>query len=254
MVWYFYPLLIAAGILVGFINTLAGSGSLISLPLLMYIGLPATVANGTNRVAILLQSLVGAGSFRQKKIIRFRDGIWLSIPAVVGAVIGAMLAADIDEAMMRKAIGGLMVVMFFLIILKPEAWIKGQEGKFRTRPGFWQILIFFAIGLYGGFIQAGVGFFLLGGLVLGAGLDLIKANALKNLIVLLYTPFALAVFIWNGQVDWIAGLTLAAGNMMGAWIAANTAVKKGAGFVRIVLLVMIFFAALDMLGVWRAIF
>lgn len=254
MEWYFYPILVAAGILVGFINTLAGSGSLISLPLLMYIGLPANVANGTNRIAILLQSLVGAGSFRQKKVIRFREGIWLSLPAVIGAVIGAILAVDINETTMRRVIGGLMVVMFFLIILKPEAWIKGQEGKFHTRPGFWQVLIFFAIGLYGGFIQAGVGFFLLGGLVIGAGLDLIKANALKNLIVLLYTPFALAVFIWNGQVNWIAGLTLAAGNMTGAWIAANAAIKRGAGFVRIILLVMIFFAALDMLGVFRAIF
>jgi uncharacterized membrane protein YfcA len=242
-----YLILIPAGILVGFINTLAGSGSLISLPLLIHLGLPANVANGTNRVAILLQSLVGAGSFRQKKIIRFREGIWLSIPAVVGAVIGAFLAVDINEAVMKKVIGGLMIVMFFLIALKPEAWIEGKATQLQKKPGFWQILIFFAIGLYGGFIQAGVGFFLLGGLVLGAGLDLIKANALKNLIVFLYTPFALAVFIFNGQVDWLMGLTLAVGNMAGAWIAAHIAIKHGAKIVRYILMAVIVLAAVDML-------
>lgn len=251
--WYIYPLLIATGTLVGFINTLAGSGSLISLPLLMYIGLPANVANGTNRVAIMLQSMVGAASFRHQKVIGFREGIWLSLPAVIGSVIGAALAIDLNELMMRRVIGILMIVMFFLIILKPEAWIKGHAGQLRARPTFWQILIFFGIGLYGGFIQAGVGFFLLAGLVMGAGMNLMKANAFKNLIVALYTPFALMVFILNGQVNWIIGLTLAAGNMLGAYIAAKVAINRGTKFIRIILLLVLFAASMDLLGVFRLI-
>lgn len=252
--WYIYPLLIVTGILVGFINTLAGSGSLISLPLLMYIGLPANVSNGTNRIAIMLQSMVGAGSFRRQKVIEFREGIWLSVPAVAGSVIGAMLAVDLNEAMMRKAIGALMIVMFFLIIFKPESWIKGHAGKLTAKPTIWQVLIFFGIGLYGGFIQAGVGFFLLAGLVIGAGMNLIRANAFKNLIVALYTPFALIVFIFNHQVNWLIGLTLAAGNMLGAYLAAKIAVERGTGFIRIVLLVVLFAASMDLLGVFRWIF
>ncbi len=251
--WYLYPLLVMAGILVGFINTLAGSGSLISLPLLMYLGLPANIANGTNRVAIMLQSMVGTASFRQKKVITIREGIWLSVPAVIGSVIGAILAVDMNEQMMRKAIGVLMIVMFFLLILKPEAWIRGHAGKLSAKPTFWQILIFFGIGLYGGFIQAGVGFFLLAGLVMGAGMNLVKANGYKNLIVALYTPFALVVFIFNGQVNWVIGLTLAAGNMIGAWMAAKVAVERGAKFIRIVLLVVLFVASMDLLGVFRLI-
>ena len=248
--WYFYLILIVAGILVGFINTLAGSGSLISLPLLMLLGMPADLANGTNRIAILLQSFVGVSSFKQQKVFEFREGIWLSVPAVIGSVIGALLAVDLDEKTMTRAIGGLMIVMFFLIIFKPEAWVKGQAGKIRAKPSLLQIFIFFGIGLYGGFIQAGVGFFLLAGLVLGAGHDLIKANAIKNLVVLLYTPFALAVFIFNDQVHWIAGLTLAAGNMIGAFVAARVAVSWGAKFVRIVLLVVIFGASIKLLGLF----
>lgn len=252
--WYIYPILVLAGVLVGFINTLAGSGSLISLPLLMYAGLPANVANGTNRVAIMLQSIVGAGSFYKQKVMGFREAIWLSVPAVIGSVIGAVLAVDLNEVAMKRAIGVLMIIMFFLVILKPEAWIKGHAGKLKSRPTFWQVLIFFGIGLYGGFIQAGVGFFLLAGLVMGAGMDLVRANGYKNLIVALYTPFALAVFIINRQVNWVFGLTLAAGNMIGAYLAARIAVGRGSAFVRIILLVVLFAASMDLLGVFKWLF
>ena len=150
MEWYLYPILVIAGILVGFINTLAGSGSLITLPLLMYLGLPANVANGTNRVAILLQSMVGTGSFLKQKVIRVKDGIWLSVPAVVGALIGALFAADLNENVLRKVIGGLMVVMVLLMLFKPEAWIKGKAGYSNVRPGILKTAMFFGIGLYGG--------------------------------------------------------------------------------------------------------
>lgn len=247
MEWYFIPALIGAGILCGFINTLAGSGSLISLPLLMFMGLPANVANGTNRIAILFQNIVGVSSFKQQKVLKIKDGIWLAIPAVVGSLIGAILAVNLTETIMTRVIGGLLVFMFFMILFKPDAWIKGQAGLISSKPTWWQILIFFGIGIYGGFIQAGVGFFLLAGLVLGAGFDLVKANAIKLLIVLLYTPFALAIFIFNDQVYWVAGLILAIGNMLGAFIASRFAVSWGAKFVRIMLLVIVFGAAIKLL-------
>ena len=247
MEWYFIPALIGAGILCGFINTLAGSGSLISLPLLMFMGLPANVANGTNRVAILFQNIVGVSSFKQQKVFKIKEGIWLAVPAIVGSLVGAVFAVNLTEAIMTKVIGGLLVFMFFMILFKPDVWIKGQAGIVSSKPTWWQILIFFGIGVYGGFIQAGVGFFLLAGLVLGAGFDLVKANAIKLLIVLLYTPFALAVYIFNDQVYWTAGLILAIGNMLGAFLASRFAVSWGAKFVRIVLLVILFGAAIKLL-------
>ncbi len=224
------------------------------MPLLMYLGLPANVANGTNRIAILLQSIVGAGSFRKQKIINLEEGTWLAVPAVIGSVVGAILAVDLNELAMKRAIGVLMIVMFFLIVFKPESWLKGQAGKLRAKPTVWQVIIFFGIGIYGGFIQAGVGFFLLAGLVMSAGMNLVKANGYKNLIVALYTPFALVVFIINNQVNWIIGLTLAAGNMIGAYVAAKIAVGRGAKFVRIILLVVLFIASMDLLGIFKWIF
>jgi len=247
MEWYFIPALIGAGFLCGFINTLAGSGSLITLPLLMFMGLPANVANGTNRIAILMQNIVGVSSFKQQKVFTFKEGIWLAIPAVIGSVIGASFAVNINEKIMTQVIGGLLVVMFFLIIFKPEIWIKGKAGLITARPSLLQIIIFFGIGLYGGFIQAGVGFFLIAGLVLGAGFDLVKTNAIKLFIVLCYTPFALIVFILNDQVDYKAGLILGIGNMIGAFVASRFAVSWGAKVVRIILLVIILGASVKLL-------
>ena len=232
-----------AGFLAGFINTLAGSGSLISLPLLMFLGLPANVANGTNRIAILLQNIIGVGSFKQQKVLNFKQGIWLAIPAIVGSIIGAQFAISLSEEIMSRTIGILLIVMFLLIVFKPDIWIKGQAGIMEKKPGFLQIVVFFFIGIYGGFIQAGVGFFLLAGLVMAAGFDLVRANAVKLFIVLLYTPFALFVFIINSQVDYKYGFILAAGNMLGAFVASRFAVSWGPKFIRYVLLVIIFLAA-----------
>ena len=240
-------LVIVVGIISGFINTIAGSGSLLTLPVLIFMGLPVNVANGTNRVAILLQSIVGVAGFKQKKVFEWREGFWLLIPSVIGALLGAMMAVNLDALLMNRVIGGLLIVMFFVILFKPEKWVKEQEGKAHAKPTILNFVIFFAIGFYGGFIQAGVGVFLLAGVVLGAGFDLLKANAIKVFIVLAYTIVALIVFIYNKQVNYFFGLVLGAGSMLGAWIATHYAVKWGANFIRWFLLVTIFVFALKLL-------
>ncbi|MBN1181476.1 MAG: sulfite exporter TauE/SafE family protein [Bacteroidales bacterium] len=246
--WYTLAGLIGAGILAGFINVLAGSGSLLTLPFLMFLGLPANVANGTNRIAILLQNVVAVASFKEQKVLQFKQGIWLSIPAVIGSIIGAQIAVNLNEAIMHKTIGGLLVFMFFLILFKPSVWLKGKAGQVDAKPKIWQIIIFFFIGLYGGFIQAGVGFFLLAGLVLGAGFDLVKSNAIKVLIVLIYTVFALIVFVINDQVNYKFGLILSIGNMIGAFIGSRVAVSWGPKFVRYFLLFILLSASAKLFG------
>jgi uncharacterized membrane protein YfcA len=248
MEWYLYLAVIGVGVVAGFINTLAGSGSLLTLPLLMFLGLPANMANGTNRIAILLQNVVGVGSFRHQKIINLKEGLWIALPAVAGSLVGARIAVHFNEEIMEKTIAGLLLFMFFVIIYKPERWMKRQEGKVSSKTTLLQIVIFFLIGIYGGFIQAGVGFFLLAGLVLGVGVDLIKANALKLFIILLYTPFALAIFMIHGQVDYKLGLILAVGNMVGSFLGTRVAVSWGPRFVRIILLAALFFSSLKLLG------
>ncbi len=249
MAWYLYLAIIAAGFVAGFINTLAGSGSLVTLPLLIFIGLPANVANGTNRVGILLQNVVGVSSFRQQRVLNLRHGLLLAVPAILGSLVGAQIAVNLDEQMMRRTIGALMVMMLVVILVRPKRWLEGRPEAIHERPGWKEWIIFFAIGVYGGFIQAGVGIFLLAGLVLAAGYDLVRANAVKVLIVLCFTIFALAVFMFNGQVQWGIGLILAIGNMLGAWVASRMAVKRGAVFVRWLLIVVVAVSAAMLLGV-----
>lgn len=242
--------LIGTGLAAGFINTTAGGGSMLTLPLLMFLGLPANVANGTNRIAILLQNVIGVNTFRQKKVLDLKADYKLAIPAVVGSVIGALFAVEINPEVLKKVIAGLMVVMFLLVVLKPEIWVKERAGQTIAKPSVLQYVIFFFIGLYGGFIQMGVGFFLLAGLVIGCGQDLVKANALKVFIILIYTVFSLGIFIFHKQVDITAGLILAAGNMGGAWLGANFAVKGGAKYVRYVLILALVIVILNLFGVF----
>jgi uncharacterized membrane protein YfcA len=246
---YLYPLTILAGFVAGFINTLAGSGSLVTLPLLIFMGLPANVANGTNRVAILLQNIVSTSSFHREKALDIRGVVWLGIPAAIGSIIGAQIAVELNKDLMEKVIGAIMLVMLFVIILRPKQWLKGSLTHLESRPTILQFIIFFLIGIYGGFIQAGVGIFLLSGLVLGVGYNLVRANAVKTGIVLFFTVFALAVFIKNDQVNWSIGLILAVGNMLGAWVGTKVAVNKGAVWVRRLLIAVIIVSAANLLGV-----
>lgn len=248
--WLIFLGVVAAGFGAGFINTLAGSGSLITLPVLILLGLPANVANGTNRVGILFQNIVSTESFRRKGMLDMRGGLILAAPAIIGSVIGAQIAVDLDEALMEKVIGALMIVMLVTMFVDPKRWVQGDMQHLETRPSVGQFLIFFAIGIYGGFIQAGVGIFLLAGLVLSVGYNLVRANALKNLIVLAFTVAALFVFVANGQVNWAVGLILAVGNSLGAWVAARMAVKRGASFVRWVVIVVVAISAAQLLGLF----
>jgi len=254
MEWYLYAAVIGVGLLAGFINTLAGSGSLLTLPFLMFLGLPANVANGTNRIAILLQNVVSVGGFRQKKILSFREGIFYALPAVAGAMVGARIAVHLNEEVMRRTIGVLLVIMIFIILYKPDRWLQGREITLTRGRKVFLVILFFFIGMYGGFIQAGVGFFLLAGLVIGAGADLVKANALKVFIILLYTPLALAFFMYYHQVDYVLGFVLALGNMTGAWLGTRVAVSWGPRFVRIILLLALFVSAAKLTGLldWLA--
>jgi hypothetical protein len=250
MGWIEITLLIVSGTLVGFINTLAGGGSIISLSVLMMLGLSAPVANGTNRIAVAVQTLSATSSFRRQKVLETKKALLLSIPGTLGSLIGAWIAADINEEIFEKAIGVIMLLMMVFIILNPDKYIYGRKS-ISEKPLNWKVyLLFFFIGIYGGFIHVGVGYFLLAGIVLGAGFDLIKANAIKVFIVLMYAPLTVIVFLWNNQIDWTYGLIMSIGNVVGALLATRLAVKKGVVFVKWVIIFVILITAADMFGLY----
>ena len=249
--WIEIIALIVAGLMVGFINTLAGGGSIISLSVLMVLGLPANVANGTNRIAIAVQTLTASGSFRQQKVLDTRKGIILGIPAVLGSIVGALIAVDINEDFFEKAIAVVMLFMLVFIIYKPQKWLSARDELIKKKTSVFQIILFFLIGIYGGFIHMGIGYFLLTALVFSIGYDLVKANAVKVFIVLLYTPVTLIIFLIYGQVNWEYGLTLTVGNVFGALIASRLAVKKGVNFVRWVIVVVILLTSGHLFGLYN---
>lgn len=224
--WYLYPLAILAGILAGIINTLAGSGSLVTLAMLDAMGIPANIANATNRVGVALQNIVGIATFRQSGNMQLgSESVWLIGPALIGAGLGAWLASILDAAAMRQIIGYIMIIMLVVILIKPNRWLRDESEVPEGRPALWKLGLFFIIGIYGGFIQAGVGVFLLSALVLGIGYSLKEANMIKLVIVLVITIFALAIFWWQGLIWWGIGALMGVGQSIGAWMAARFATR-----------------------------
>lgn len=217
-------IILVAGLVTGVINTLAGSGSLVTLPIFIFLcGLPPTVANGTNRIGVLVQSAVAVLTFRKHGNLPLDGVIWLIGPAVLGAIGGSQVAVELNEDAMNLAIGFLMVFMLGVLFIKPARWLK-PKGSGEVDPRRWLNLpIFFLIGFYGGFIQAGVGIFLLAALVMVSGYDLVKANGIKLLAVFIFNIPALINFLAHDQVNWYYGLIMAAAQAVGALIGARFA-------------------------------
>ncbi len=221
-------LAIVAGILAGIINTLAGSGSAITLPLLVYLGIPAHEANATNRIGVVVQNVAAIFTLQQRKALNLSaTDLWYTGAMAIGGVGGAALAADLNAEAMNLAIAGMLVVVLITILLKPEQWLRSHTDVSMAGARSWhRIPLFLLIGAYGGFIQAGVGLFILSGLVLTAGYALVQANKVKLVAVLAFTLVALGVFLMQGvRLWWEVGLTLAIGQSIGAWLAARFMVE-----------------------------
>jgi uncharacterized membrane protein YfcA len=236
-------LLFLVGLIAGTLNVIAGGGSLLSLPVMIFLGLPPTVANGTNRVAILIQNIGASWSFHRRGLVS-REWLLLAVPpALVGAVIGTVMAVQIGEAEFQRVLAVILVAAAAWQIWNPVKLHPDGNARLPTggrRLAF--IAAFFLIGVYGGFIQAGIGFLLLA-VTSAAGFNLIRGNALKVTLVLTFTPLALVLFAWNGKVDWAMGFALAAGNFLGGLAGVHLQVLKGHKWVRgVVTLVVIVFA------------
>lgn len=250
MSWIQITVLIFSGLAVGFINTLAGGGSVISLSVLMLMGLPAPVANGTNRIAVTIQTLTAATVFRRKKVLDLRKGTLLGIPSAIGSLLGAYIAVDINEQVFEKAFAIIMLVMLIFVFFNPDKYIYGKKHLVDKKVTWLQVVIFFFLGIYGGFVHVGIGYFLLAALVLNAGYDLVRANAVKVLIVLMYMPFTFLVFMYFGDINWTYGLVMMIGSVAGAFIASHLAVKKGIIFVKWVVVGVTIFMAGHFLGIY----
>ncbi|HET7291651.1 MAG TPA: sulfite exporter TauE/SafE family protein [Vicinamibacteria bacterium] len=227
--------LVLAGFVASVLNVVAGGGSFIVLPILLFLGLPAADANGTNRVGIFLQNVGAVWDFERSRVLDRRLAVLASIPATLGAGAGAWLALLVDDRSFRRVLSAVMVAITLWTLLDRRA-----EGRREGKPASPGVLAlgFLAVGFYAGFIQAGVGFLILAVTTM-AGLDLVRGNALKVTVVLILTVLTLAIFVWHGHVRWVPGLALAAGSLAGGVAGARLTVLRGQGFVKAVLVATI---------------
>jgi hypothetical protein len=232
--------LAAAGIGAGFVNTMAGGGSMLTLPALMLLGLPADQANGTNRLSVVSQSLTGALAYRKAGKLDEQAIAPMLIPAIAGALAGAAVASQVPEGVLKIVLLSTMIAMAVITLVFPAAIGAGEGGEprrlSRSPAGIAGMV---GAGLYAGFIQAGVGFILIA--VIGGVLryDIVAANALKLICTLVFGIVALAVFAVAGQVVWLTALLLAVYTTAGAQLGVRFALRVPARVIRWIVFVAV---------------
>lgn len=239
-------LLIGVGFLAGVINTLAGGGSIFTLPVLLFLGLPPAIANGTNRIPIVVQSLSGALGYKSKGVSTFPFNIYLGISASVGAYLGAQIALDISSFLFNRILAIIMLVFGLLILIQSKKLSLDLPERLTGKYLVYGILGFFLIGIYGGFINAGIGIVIMLFLNRVNHMSLVKTNATKVVVVFIYSTIALALFAYYDAVDWKLGGVMAIGTSLGAWFSSRWSVKKGDRVIRIAMLVTILIMAIKL--------
>ena len=246
-----YIIAFVGGLIAGGINTLAGNGSMITLAILTEVlGLSGNVANATNRLGIFLNCIGGLRGFSHTKELKIKRQAQYVIPLFLGAIIGLWLAIVVSNKQFIVVYKVMMIVLFAVILIKPDRWIKKEEQKPRLSNTIMSIGLFI-LGIYGGFIQMGMGLLFLAITVIGAGIPILKANALKLLIVLLYTFIGIILFQWRGLIHWEVGLVLGLGQFLGGWIIGyySPKVKKIEKWTYRLLVLMVGLAILKIFGV-----
>jgi uncharacterized membrane protein YfcA len=224
-------ILIGVGFFVGFVNTLAGMATVLSYALFMAMGMPINIANGTTRFGVLAQFAVSSVIFKREGYLDLKEGYRVGIPVAIGSLVGAQLVAVMNPKIIEIVMGCILPFMAYLLISdkKPNfSSIGGVSSKITLS----KFIIFTLIGVYGGFTHAGVGILIIFGSVYLLGTDMLRGNAIKQFAVVMYTPIALAVFIWHDQVNWPIALIYSIGNIAGAVLASKLAVKWGVKFIR----------------------
>lgn len=220
-----YAIAIVGGFFAGIINTLAGNGSAITLTILTeVIGLSPNMANGTNRVGVFLQTAASSVGFYQGGKLKLKENQWYIVTIILGAIVGVLIAVNVSNGAFKSFFRYMMIVMLLVILIKPKRWLIATDTE--NRPPNWILLpMFFLLGIYGGFIQMGMGVIFLVITVLLAKINIIESNSIKSFVIAIYTIFVLAIFQWQGLIDWRVGSIIAIGQTIGGYLTARLASK-----------------------------
>lgn len=240
-----YLIIIIVGFGAAFLNTVGGGGSLFSVPILTFMGLPITMANATSRVALLFQNIFAVGGFRSKGVeLPWPYSLYLGIASLGGGLIGALLASQVADEVFQKIFVGVMIGAVVLIMYDPSR-SNGQENL--SPPRQWiGIISFFLIGIYGGFIQAGIGFLVIAVLSFANNFSLVKSNYVKVFAAIVYTGVSIIVFAFEDKIVWKTGFILAIGHALGGWYASRWSVDKGEVWIKRVMIVSVIAMAIKL--------
>jgi uncharacterized membrane protein YfcA len=234
-----YLLLVVLGFIAGFLNTVAGGGTLLTLPILIFMGLPAPLAQGTNRVAILLQTFTAVRGFKSKGVSTYPFSLYVGIAAFFGAIIGSYLALDFEGKAFNRMLAVVMIMVLVLTLFNPNKNKKDFIERLTGKPLIISLVVFFFLGIYGGLINAGIGFLMLLVLPYINGMNLLRSNATKVFVAFVYTIGAVIVFAIDDKIDYGLAAVLSIGNVSGAWFGSRWAVKKDEKVIQLFLVVTV---------------
>jgi uncharacterized membrane protein YfcA len=236
-------LLAGTGVAAGILNVMAGGGSLLSVPMMLFLGVPGPEANGTNRISIIAQNVVAIRTFFRRGFSDFRLSLTLTAAAIPGAILGALVGVRLDGVWFDRVLALIMIGVLILMQLPGGKRSGGSLELTRRRLVAGHVLMFGA-GCWGGFIQIGVGFILMPILNRVLGLDLVRTNMHKVFIAGAYNIVAIAIFASAVSIHWTLGIALAAGNSLGGYLGARFSVAGGEVWIRRVFtLVLLLFIA-----------
>ena len=237
--WH-YPILVLVGCIVGVINTMAGGGSLITLPILIFLGLPSNIANGTNRIGLIMTAFSANMGFKSKGVSTYPFNVYIGLFALIGSLIGAYIAVDINDNIFNRTLSVIMIIVIILILFSPKILKGDLNERLSGKNLIVSCFVFFFIGIYGGFVNAGIGFIIMLFLNLYNKMNLVRVNATKSVVILIYSIGAFLTFLFNDLVNFGYGFALGFGTLFGAWWSSRYSVIRGEGIIKIFLLISIF--------------
>ena len=231
--------LVIVGAFVGFVNTVAGMATVISYGLFMAMGMPINIANATSRIGVMLQFSTNSFIYKKEGLLDVGLATRVGVPVALGAFFGAEMASMLPPQVMEIASGVLLPLRVILLLIDKDKVMKRFDLHYTPQMTLWKYLLFFILGIYGGFTHAGIGILVILSSFFFLGQDLTHANAIKQLTTVIYTPVALVIFAIHGQINWPVAFIYAVGNVIGGVVASKVAIRWGEKFLKVTVIVVV---------------
>ena len=231
--------LVIVGAFVGFVNTVAGMATVISYGLFMAMGMPINIANATSRIGVMLQFSTNSFIYKKEGLLDVGLATRVGVPVALGAFFGAEMASMLPPQVMEIASGVLLPLIVILLLIDKDKVMKRFDLHYTPQMTLWKYLLFFILGIYGGFTHAGIGILVILSSFFFLGQDLTHANAIKQLTTVIYTPVALVIFAIHGQINWPVAFIYAVGNVIGGVVASKVAIRWGEKFLKVTVIVVV---------------